>query len=343
MSKAQKNRLPLADALVGVLEKGKFWTNRWHLVSGCSKLSPGCQNCWMEAEARIRQHNPHPTFQTLHAGLLTPEGNWNGTVRMNDHLLDLPLKSHRNSRVWAIWTDLFHNQVTDDFREKALSRMVVQQQDYFIIVTKRPYIALKFLADWKVTTPLSNVIILVTMEDQERANERAPHALKLASQGWTVGALCEPLLGPVDLNRIHESWTEEGSHCESWESCLDGRRFDPWSDGWADGMPKLSWVITGGESGHKARPSHPDWVRSLRDQAQAAGVPFMFKAWGEFRPGIGAVISSFGACSLTAWPDGTITWGGESKDHGGMGTSLNRYARKSGRLLDGVEHLEVEL
>lgn len=104
-----------------------------------------------------------------------------------------------------------------------------------------------------------NVWLGTSVEDQATANERIPHLLKIPA---TVRFLsCEPLLGPVDIVRfLPNTFT-----------------------GFPRG-PKVDWVIVGGESGPRARPMHPDWVRSIRDQCTAAGVPFFFKQWGEFLP-----------------------------------------------------------
>lgn len=297
-----------AEALKDVLPQGKFWTHRWHLVSGCTKVSPGCAHCWMETEAGIRQHNPHPTFQTLHAGLLTTEGKWNGTVRMNEHLLDLPLKRHRKPRVWAIWTDLFHEQVTADFRDAVFTRMIIQeQQDWFVIVTKRPEEATRYLTQLRhkgkspiAWAPIPNVIILVTMEDQERFNKRYPHTAKLAVMGWKVGILAEPLLSGLNL-------------------CLDIWPVQP------------KWIITGGESGHGARPAHPDWFRSLRDQAKAAEIPFMLKQIGEWSHG--SIVDR----GVWLHLDGAI----RSESACGARYMVKSGKKYAGRVLDGVEHLEV--
>ena len=118
--------------------------------------------------------------------------------------------------------------------------------------------------------------------------------------------------------------------------------------------PRIDWVICGGESGAKARPSHPDWHRSLRDQCAAAGVPFLFKQWGEWLPGVVqfAPGEEAGPCSWHAYhQDGTgpDNWGGRA-DHwwndgfetqppfrpGVISTRVGK--KRAGRLLDGVEH-----
>jgi len=95
----------------------------------------------------------------------------------------------------------------------------------------------------------------------------------------------------------------------------------------------IDWVIVGGESGPHARPMHPDWARSLRDQCKAAGVPFLFKQWGEWLPvgkepneaqRLTQLYAKGGTARCYSWPDG------ETLVHAGK--------KLAGRLLDGVEH-----
>jgi len=130
--------------------------------------------------------------------------------------------------------------------------------------------------------PLPNVWLGVSVEDQTRADERIPHLLNTPAAVRFISA--EPLLGPVDLGRMGAA-TRLGK--ETALDCLTGDYLTGKSR-LSDGahrtpfLPRLDWVITGGESGPGARPMHPDWARGLRDQCAAAGVPFFFKQWGEW-------------------------------------------------------------
>jgi protein gp37 len=142
--------------------------------------------------------------------------------------------------------------------------------------------------------PLPNVWLGVSVEDQVRADERIPLLLDTpADVRWLS---CEPLLGPIDLTRVmaidtparhtdQERWGIRpllGRYGIRMHGCGPG---DPdWLDGNGNPYPKIDWVVAGGESGPGARPMHPDWARSLRDQCDAAGVAFLFKQWGEFGP-----------------------------------------------------------
>jgi protein gp37 len=120
--------------------------------------------------------------------------------------------------------------------------------------------------------------LLTSTEDQEQANKRIPEILKVPAAVHGISA--EPLLGPINLKSIR--WETGGSGGPAYVDVVDGTFCTMGGYGLAG--PKLDWVIAGGESGPGARPMHPDWARSLRDQCQAAGVPFFFKQWGEFLP-----------------------------------------------------------
>ncbi|SFV08001.1 Phage protein Gp37/Gp68 [Alicyclobacillus macrosporangiidus] len=118
--------------------------------------------------------------------------------------------------------------------------------------------------------PLPNVWLGVSVENQDAADERIP--LLLETPAAVRFLSCEPLLGPVDITKAMYG-SPDG----------DGMNWFGHTDGFGH-EACLHWVIVGGESGPNARPMHPDWVLSLRDQCQDAGVPFFFKQWGEFVP-----------------------------------------------------------
>lgn len=137
--------------------------------------------------------------------------------------------------------------------------------------------------NFKFNWPLPNVWLGTSVENQEAADERIPHLLKCPAAVRFLS--CEPLLGPVDLLRV--SAEGFGGHKDHNVDCI---RKGYWDDriGFVnhgdmhDEYGDLHWVIVGGESGHNARPIHPDWVRSLRDQCKDAGVSFFFKQWGKW-------------------------------------------------------------
>lgn len=124
--------------------------------------------------------------------------------------------------------------------------------------------------------PLPNVWLGTSVEDQATANARIPHLLATPSAVRFISA--EPLLGALDLTRIvlELSTAPERAKPDLTINALTG-----WHGGAGD-PARLDWVIVGGESGPGARPMHPDWARSIRDQCEAAGVAFFFKQWGEW-------------------------------------------------------------
>ena len=120
----------------------------------------------------------------------------------------------------------------------------------WLLLTKRPELVPKSVP-WNASWP-TNVWMGVTAENQRWADRRVPLLLELPAAVRFLS--CEPLLGPLDVTR------------------------------WLVGTRRVDWVIAGGESGHKARPMHPDWARVLRDQCSAGSVAFHFKQWGHWRP-----------------------------------------------------------
>jgi protein gp37 len=144
--------------------------------------------------------------------------------------------------------------------------------------------------------PLPNVWIGTSVENQKYADLRIPALVDTPASVRFLS--CEPLLGPLDLSAWmpegHASWRCQGPDCRRFYSgpllqhCPDCGREGYWTgshtgNGRPNGQP-ISWVIAGGESGHRARAAHPDWLRRLRDQSVAADVPFFMKQWGEWGP-----------------------------------------------------------
>ncbi len=202
-------------------------------------------------------------------------------VRLHPERLDDPLRWRKPRRVFVCsLADLF-DEVPTDFIAAVWSVMAGAGNHVFQVLTKRPGRMRSLLASeefreavaqacverWgplfaglnrKQPWPLPNVWIGTSVENQRWADVRIPKLL--ATHAAVRFLSCEPLIGPVDLRPFL------GSHA----SPLDHKG--------------LGWVIVGGESGPGARPMHPDWARSLRDQCAAAGVPFFFKQWGEWTP-----------------------------------------------------------
>jgi protein gp37 len=138
------------------------------------------------------------------------------------------------------------------------------------------------------TLPRPNIWLGVSVEDQATADERIPLLLQTPAAVRFISA--EPLLGPVDLTKVSHGKRWSSLHSET--AFIDALAGGVWGEVPATGERLrvthtpfgLDWVIAGGESRPKARPMHPEWVRGLRDQCKDAGVRFLFKQWGEWRP-----------------------------------------------------------
>ncbi|WMW64364.1 phage Gp37/Gp68 family protein [Nitratidesulfovibrio liaohensis] len=183
--------------------------------------------------------------------------------------------------------------------------------------------------------PLPNVWLGTTVEDQARADERVPELL--ATPGALHFVSCEPLLGPVDLS----PWLEEILH-EDEVGVENGNQtlpmelgmpcmHDPWIFG-------LRWVIAGGETGPGARPSHPDWFRSLRDQCKAHDVPFFFKSWGQWSNTNAGLVACYNLDAYGWWTEKGFAPHGVGSIFENQMCMFNVGKARSGRLLDGVEH-----
>jgi protein gp37 len=181
--------------------------------------------------------------------------------------------------------------------------------------------------------PLQNVWLGVSAEDQRRADERIPDLLATPAAIRFVSA--EPLLGPIDFEHIvrpPDCYDKAMPGFDMIETVLldalggqNGvrtRTGDEFGD--VGGGAKLDWIIVGGESGPQARPMHPDWARSIRDQCEAAGTAFFFKQWGEWKGCGPGRISETNCTALHRWDDRAF--------------SCRVGKKAAGRLLDGGEH-----
>ena len=170
--------------------------------------------------------------------------------------------------------DLFHETVPFEWIDDVFSVMSDLDQHIYILLTKRPERVLEFFC-WKILKsgynwrPKDNVWFGATIENQEQANIRIPYLLKIPASVRFVSI--EPMLSSVSIAQYFGPQNR-------------GQWLNVVECGHSSNQYGINWVICGGETGHKARPMHPDWVRSLRDQCKAADVSFFFKQWGEWLP-----------------------------------------------------------
>jgi protein gp37 len=235
------------------------WADRvWNPVTGCTKVSQGCKHCY--AEIFYERFHGHGSFKN---------------VQCHQDRLSMP-KSWKDPSVVFVnsMSDLFHEEVPFLFINAVFSVMSDIDHHKYLILTKRPERMVEFWK-WKKDQfgipwqPKSNVWMGVSIEDQKTAEQRIPLLLNIDTPIRFLS--CEPLLGPLDIS----SWLYPKELIGMEVSNLEETEFSLLKNG-------IHWVIAGGESGPGARPMHPDWARSLRDQCAAADVPFFFKQWGEW-------------------------------------------------------------
>lgn len=259
---------------------GIEWTTAtWNPVIGCQKVSPACTNCYAEQYAAQRLSRP----ELWRGERYLTTSTWGEPERVDR-------KAGREGRRAQLFvsslSDVFEDHpVWEPIRHPALNKLRALVNTDVLLLTKRPgnirrMVPAAWLDDWP-----EHVWTGTTVEDQQRADERLPELFAVPGPHFLS---MEPLLGPVTLD-LRARW-----HGGCAGGCLDDdlylsgdgaercRRCGwPQSGGLA---PPIQWVIAGGESGRGARPSHPDWFRSVRDQCWNAGIPFMFKQWGDWIP-----------------------------------------------------------
>ena len=331
------------------------WTDAtWNPITGCSVVSPGCTNCYAMRLAGTRlKHHPSRAGLTID----TKAGPvWNGEVRLNEQWLDQPLRWSKPRMIFVCaHGDLFAEGVPDEWIDRVFAIMALAPRHAFQVLTKRPDRMREYLSAgprnlrnaWlnsirpgalpvsiheafarisgdatdehrslydagKPAWPLPNVWLGVSVEDQTRADQRRAAMAALADMGWLTWVSYEPALGPVD-------W-------KGWEFAR--------------------WIVSGGESGDGARPTHPEWHRATRDFCAAHEIAFLFKQWGAW--------SAFYDRDVDD-PD----WRSTPKVDGQMGLGATRFhnlaggigfhgerlvavrnvgKKAAGRLLDGIEH-----
>jgi protein gp37 len=276
---------------------GTEWSDStWNPTTGCVKVSPGCKHCYARHQAW-----PRLAAQTtgVYAGRRFEE------VACHPERLDQPLRWRRPRRICVnSMSDLFHETIPDAFIDRVFAVMALTPQHIFQVLTKRaermsdylqsgagriidnverfdcynPGQVVRGQYDTATTMrrdnwPIRNVSMGVSVENQACADERIPALL--AAPAAVRFLSCEPLLGDIDLAAYLHPHGMDVANCPAfYDVCRCG----------VLGRKGLHWVIAGGESGPNARPMSIQWARALRDQCRAAGLPFLFKQFGEWLP-----------------------------------------------------------
>lgn len=232
----------------------------WSPADGCSRISEGCLNCYIERQTPFRI--AHRKFESTHIGATTG-------VQLHPNRLTAPLTWRKPHRVFVCsMADLFHDAIPDQYIAQIFAVRALATKQTFQVLTKRHARMRSLLNNdqfirtvWNecdslpqrykhpdaLTWPLPNVWAMVTAENQQLADLRIPYLRDTPAAIRGVSA--EPLLSPIIMP-----------------------------------LKGIDWVIAGGETGPGARPMRPQWVQSLRDQCLEADVAFFFKQWGDFEP-----------------------------------------------------------
>lgn len=334
-------------------------------VVGCTPCSEGCRNCYAARMAYRFSFHPNQKISERYAGLATADG-WTGKIWFDYDCLSGPKtaypekKTTRKSRGRVFvgsMCDLFNKEAYPVIKDGDAYRFVLvnlfnyfvkNPQDTFMLLTKRPENMLvafnTMLKDWHgligyrgdIPWPLPNLWLGVTVCNQTEADAKIPVLLQTPAAAKRFVSI-EPMLGAVDL------FTLTGEYHDVIPN--NRRVFHRLIDG-------LDWVISGFETGHNARPGHPDWLRSLRDRCADAGVPYLHKSNGEWREAASSERDRYCSiidCYRSARP--------EQRPEGSDAAFIKQFCQvaladgspaarlmrrvgkaKTGRLIDGVEY-----
>ncbi|WP_271008657.1 phage Gp37/Gp68 family protein [Paucibacter sp. B51] len=314
---------------------------------GCTQVSPACDDCYAARSAPARTLGV--AWGPRQARMRTSEANWAQPRRWNARADQFIAEHGRRQRVFcASLADVFDNEVPVQWRISLMSLILETPNLDWLLLTKRIGNAAEMLETatrgytaqregWRDNVP-PNVWIGATICNQDEADRDIP---KLLATPAAVRFLSvEPMLGPIELPRFcacgcQLPWGHAVREAMKGPSALNRDQ----AEAYVPSTLGVDWVICGGESGHKARPMHPAWARGLRDQCAAAGVPFLFKQWGEWLPArearsiTGPVLVLEGSAPFTDRP----RW--HAFEDGQQSAYIGKKA--AGRRLDGVEHLSI--
>jgi protein gp37 len=265
-----------------------------------------------ESEQLGTPYDKHTPAKTVHLAVRNNgRAVFTGEVRTLPHKLSEPLKWKKPRRVFVnSMSDLFHKDVPFEFIDQVFGVMAITPEHTYQILTKRPERMAEYMQSLmtpeghmraiqardknnfdqqlhgailrlRMGTPLPNVWLGTSVENQATADERIPHLLRVPAAVRFLSM--EPLLGPVDLRRVRFaptqtvdaftgrwSWNEAYPHTDGGFADLSGKKENA----------SIRWVIVGGESGPNSRSCNIDGIRSIIKQCHAAGVPCFVKQLG---------------------------------------------------------------
>lgn len=311
---------------------------------GCTKVGPGCDHCYAEADFDLRRHRVQ--WGAGNPRSRTSLANWQKPLQWDRaHAEFLQIHGRRRRVFCASLADVFDNEVPPEWRMDLFSLIAKTPNLDWLILTKRIGNVMPMCSgDGLMFDMITNRVWLgATICNQEEANRDIPKLLKIPARVRFLSM--EPLLEFVDLS----------SALLPCPNAADGLVMDP-ETGAYECCPRcdysgisyqmgVDWVIVGGESGPKARPMHPNWARNIRNQCLETGTPFLFKQWGEFAPGCDVLMGDDAAIDDSLERDHQLItpngYGWHINDgQPPFGTwAMHRVGKKrSGRLLDGMRY-----
>lgn len=334
-----------------------FTVNIWE---GCQKVSPACQNCYAEYDTPVRvlRKRGLELWGPPSRAIRYETKGWEAALRRLDR------KAARDGVRFRVFinslSDVFELFAGDvmrwidgeqravacgltELRAKALDVIADCKNLDILLLTKRPENIMGMVPPtWRPFETFGikrewpkHVWIGTTVENQEYADERIPHLLRVPARVRFLSV--EPMLGPVDLTMLRDGSWYDSEGAELYDA-LRGNAYYRNGEHGIGGGPAVSWILCGGESGSKARPMHPDWARALRDQCVEAGVAFHYKQNGEWaprEPGVGT-FNTFAEHDRDRLVDGAGNVHCTHEAAGAGAVPMSRVGKKAaGRILDG--------
>lgn len=279
---------------MGENSKIEWCDNTFNPWIGCSKVSAGCANCY--AETLMDKIWNKVEWGKGKERKLTSAANWKLPIKWNK---EAAKEGIRKKVFCASLADVFDLEVSDDWRNQLMDLIYRTPNLDWLLLTKRPENALRYFShisslsgvdNWhstqlfshnlseqqkennlqRVFSHFKNIWIGTSVENQKAANERIPILLQIPAAKRFLSM--EPLLSAIDFYGTSAFMPNEN---HPWRNCKI--------------LTGIDWVIVGGESGHNARPMHPEWARAIRDQCVMTNVKFLFKQWGEWAPRSGVL------------------------------------------------------
>lgn len=287
---------------------------------GCTRVSPACDDCYAARSTPARTLGV--VWGAGEARRRTSEANWKLPIQWErDHAAFFAEHGRRRRVFCASLADVFDNEVPAGWRVDLFNLIAATPNLDWLLLTKRiGNVGNMLPVPFDFDRLYPNVWLGATVVNQAEADRDIPKLLAVPARVRFLSI--EPMLSDIDITPFlwgkHEGVDTICQNCPRDADCECG-----YFTRTAMKLASIDWVIVGGESGPKARPMSPDWARAMRDQCTSAGVPLLFKQWGEWLPMLGQVEGA-PVRDKTTTPDGWVMgWAGK---------------KAAGRLLDGIEH-----